>query len=75
MSTYAVTNPATGVVEATVAATPLGGGNPLLPQLGRGRGNFLGFPGGGGNNRGNQGGGNRGGNQGGGNRGGGGRGQ
>ncbi|HET9359153.1 MAG TPA: efflux RND transporter periplasmic adaptor subunit [Vicinamibacterales bacterium] len=64
---------ATGVIETTVAATPLGGGNPLLPQLGRGRGgNFLNF--GGGGNRGNQGG-NRGGNQGGGNRGGGGRGQ
>jgi HlyD family secretion protein len=58
---------ATGVVETTVAAAPLGGGNPLLPQLGRGRGNFLNF-GGGGNRGGNQGGGNRGG-------GGGGRGQ
>jgi HlyD family secretion protein len=58
---------ATGVVETTVAATPLGGGNPLLPQLGRGRGNFLNF-GGGGNRGGNQGG-NRGGNQGGGGRG------
>jgi hypothetical protein len=59
---------ATGVVEATVAATPLGGGNPLLPQLGRGRGNFPGiggFPGGGGN-RGGGGGGNRGGGGGGG---------
>jgi HlyD family secretion protein len=68
---------ATGVVETTVAAAPLGGGNPLLPQIGRGRGNLFGF-GGGGNRGGNQGGnqgGNRGGGGGGGNRGGGGRGQ
>jgi HlyD family secretion protein len=60
---------ATGVVETTVAATPLGGGNPLLPQLGRGRGNFPGFPGGGGGNRGGNQGGNRGGGGGGGGRG------
>jgi HlyD family secretion protein len=70
---------ATGVIETTAAASPLGGGNPLLPQFGRGRGNFLNFGGGGnrgGNQGGNRGGGNQGGgNQGGGNRGGGGRGQ
>jgi HlyD family secretion protein len=59
---------ATGVIETTAAAAPLGGGNPLLPQLGRGRGGFFGF-GRGGGGRGDGGGG------GGGGRGGGGRGQ
>jgi len=53
---------ATGQIETTVAAATLGGGNPLLPQLGRGRGGFFGFGrGGGGGGRGDGGGGNRGG--------------
>jgi HlyD family secretion protein len=39
---------ATGVIETTVATAPLGGGNPLMPQLGRGRGGLFGFGRGGG---------------------------
>jgi HlyD family secretion protein len=38
---------ATGIIETTADAAPLGGGNPLLPQLGRGRGGFFGRGGGG----------------------------